>query len=76
VQSLPTHDGRERSPAREVKGENASLLHPSTTKRAETAAYSRTLDQQISKLRKRVEVDPADPRIIRTVHGSGYRFEA
>jgi len=36
---------------------------------------SRTLDQQISKLRKRVEVDPADPRIIRTVHGSGYRFE-
>ena len=36
---------------------------------------SRTLDQQISKLRKRVEVDPALPRIIRTVHGSGYRFE-
>ena len=36
---------------------------------------SRTLDQQISKLRKRVEVDPAEPRIIRTVHGSGYRFE-
>ena len=36
---------------------------------------SRTLDQQISKLRKRVEADPAAPRIIRTVHGHGYRFE-
>jgi DNA-binding response OmpR family regulator len=36
---------------------------------------SRTLDQQISKLRKRIEEDPADPRIIRTVHGIGYRFD-
>jgi DNA-binding response OmpR family regulator len=36
---------------------------------------SRTLDQQISKLRRRVEADPADPRIIRTVHGHGYRFD-
>ncbi|HEX2658113.1 MAG TPA: response regulator transcription factor [Polyangia bacterium] len=36
---------------------------------------SRTLDQQIAKLRKRVEVNPADPRVILTVHGSGYRFD-
>jgi DNA-binding response OmpR family regulator len=36
---------------------------------------SRTLDQQISKLRRRVEANPAAPRIIRTVHGLGYRFE-
>jgi two-component system alkaline phosphatase synthesis response regulator PhoP len=36
---------------------------------------SRTLDQQISKLRRRVEVDPARPRLIRTVHGSGYRHD-
>ena len=36
---------------------------------------SRTLDQQISKLRRRVEADPAAPCIIRTVHGHGYRFE-
>jgi DNA-binding response OmpR family regulator len=39
------------------------------------APNSRTLDQQVSKLRRRVEVDPARPRIIRTVHGIGYRFE-
>lgn len=36
---------------------------------------SRTLDQHISQLRKRVESDPKAPRIIRTVHGVGYRFD-
>jgi len=36
---------------------------------------SRTLDQHISKLRKRVERDPKDPAIIKTVHGVGYRYE-
>lgn len=36
---------------------------------------SRALDQHISQLRKRVERDPANPQIIRTVHGAGYRFE-
>ena len=34
---------------------------------------SRTLDQHIAKLRKRVEVDPANPTIIETVRGVGYR---
>ena len=36
---------------------------------------SRTLDQHIAQLRKRVEVDPKNPAIILTVHGAGYRFE-
>lgn len=36
---------------------------------------SRTLDQHISQLRKRIEVDPRDPRLIRTVHGVGYRYD-
>jgi len=36
---------------------------------------SRALDQHISQLRKRVEVDPKDPRIVRTVHGVGYRYD-
>ncbi|MEI8233206.1 MAG: response regulator transcription factor [Verrucomicrobiota bacterium] len=35
---------------------------------------SRTLDQHISKLRKRIEVDPADPELIETVRGVGYRY--
>jgi DNA-binding response OmpR family regulator len=33
---------------------------------------SRTLDQAILHLRKKIEVDPKSPRIIRTVHGVGY----
>ena len=36
---------------------------------------SRTLDQHISQLRKRVEISPRTPKLIRTVHGVGYRFD-
>lgn len=36
---------------------------------------SRTLDQHVSRLRKRIEIDPAQPELIRTVHGVGYRFD-
>ncbi|MBI4863033.1 MAG: response regulator transcription factor [Candidatus Riflebacteria bacterium] len=36
---------------------------------------SRTVDQHISQLRKRIELDPKEPTIIRTVHGAGYRHE-
>jgi DNA-binding response OmpR family regulator len=36
---------------------------------------SRTLDQAISQLRKKIEVDPKRPEIISTVHGVGYRFD-
>jgi DNA-binding response OmpR family regulator len=36
---------------------------------------SRTIDQTISQLRKRVEHDPRHPTIIQTVYGVGYRFE-
>lgn len=36
---------------------------------------SRTLDQHISQLRKRIERDPKNPAIICTVHGVGYRYD-
>jgi len=37
---------------------------------------SRTLDQHIAKLRKRIEIDPANPTIIETVRGIGYRYRS
>lgn len=36
---------------------------------------SRTLDQHVSQLRKRVEPDPKNPTLIQTVHGVGYRYD-
>jgi DNA-binding response OmpR family regulator len=36
---------------------------------------TRTLDQHIANLRKKIENDPARPQHIVTVHGVGYRFE-
>ncbi len=42
---------------------------------AEHLPTSRTLDQHISQLRKRIEADPRNPRLILTVHGVGYRHD-
>jgi DNA-binding response OmpR family regulator len=36
---------------------------------------SRTLDQHIAQLRKRIERDAKNPAIVRTVHGIGYRYD-
>ncbi len=36
---------------------------------------SRSLDQHISQLRKRIEADPKNPQLITTVHGAGYRYD-
>lgn len=35
---------------------------------------SRTLDQHVLNLRKKIELDPANPALIETVRGAGYRF--
>jgi len=37
-------------------------------------ALDRSIDTQVSRLRKKLETDPAEPRIIRTVWGGGYVF--
>ena len=36
---------------------------------------TRTVDNQILKLRKKIEINPSRPKHILTVHGVGYRFE-
>ena len=38
------------------------------------APLTRTVDNFVAKLRKKVERDPRNPRHILTVHGSGYRL--
>ena len=35
---------------------------------------TRTLDQHVAQLRKKIEDDPAHPRLLLTVHGVGYRL--
>ena len=43
--------------------------------RARSAAgLDRSIDTQVSRLRKKIEADPADPKIIQTVWGGGYVF--
>jgi DNA-binding response OmpR family regulator len=38
--------------------------------------YDRSIDTQIMRLRRKIEVDPAHPRFIRTERGMGYYFDA
>ncbi len=37
---------------------------------------TRTLDQHVAQLRKKIEPDPRRPTVITTVHGVGYRYES
>lgn len=37
---------------------------------------TRTLDQHIAQLRKKIEPDPSSPQSLLTVHGVGYRFQS
>ena len=41
-----------------------------------SAPITRSVDHAISRLRKKVEADPHNPRFIHTVHGGGYRITA
>ncbi|EFO28965.1 transcriptional regulatory protein OmpR [Roseibium sp. TrichSKD4] len=38
--------------------------------------FDRSIDNQVSRLRKKIEVDPKDPKLIKTVWGGGYMFTA
>ena len=40
------------------------------------AAFDRAIDNVIARLRRKIEQDPAAPKIIRTVYGGGYVFVA
>ncbi len=40
------------------------------------STFDRSIDTQVSRLRKKIERDPTDPKIIKTVWGGGYSFTA
>ena len=42
----------------------------------ELAAFERSIDNHISRLRRKIESDPADPKLIKTVWGGGYTLVA
>jgi two-component system OmpR family response regulator len=42
----------------------------------ELAAFERSIDNHISRLRKKIEENPSDPRLIKTVWGGGYMLAA
>ena len=42
----------------------------------ELAAFERSIDNHVSRLRKKIEEDPSNPKIIKTVWGGGYMLAA
>jgi len=42
----------------------------------EMAAFERSIDNHISRLRRKIEADPSDPKLIKTVWGGGYMLAA
>ncbi|MGZ8347909.1 MAG: response regulator [Allosphingosinicella sp.] len=46
------------------------------TQGRELAAFERSIDNHISRLRKKIEENPSDPKLIKTVWGGGYMLAA
>ena len=38
--------------------------------------FDRSIDMQVSRLRRRIEADPKEPELIKTIRGAGYMFTA
>lgn len=84
TRSLTKNGVREEISTGEFSVLKALVTHPKQTlsrdqlmnlaRGREYTAYDRTIDTQISRLRKIIETDPASPRYIQTVWGVGYVF--
>ncbi|RZM25012.1 MAG: DNA-binding response regulator, partial [Sphingomonas sp.] len=46
------------------------------TQGREAAAFDRAIDNQVSRLRRKIETDAKNPDIIKTVWGGGYTLAA
>jgi two-component system OmpR family response regulator len=54
---------------------NRDQLLDLTHGRAEVP-FDRSIDMQVSRLRRKIEADPKEPELIKTVRGGGYLFTA
>jgi DNA-binding response OmpR family regulator len=46
------------------------------SQKRDLAAFERSIDNHISRLRRKVEASPTDPKLIKTVWGGGYTLAA
>lgn len=46
------------------------------TRGRDAQVYDRSVDNQVSRLRQKIETDPANPQLIKTIWGGGYQFTA
>jgi two-component system OmpR family response regulator len=46
------------------------------TQSREAVVFDRSIDNQVSRLRKKIEADPKNPLLIKTVRGGGYTFSS
>jgi two-component system phosphate regulon response regulator OmpR len=44
------------------------------TRNREWEPFDRSIDIRIARLRRKIEVDPAKPAVIKTVRGAGYMY--
>ena len=77
--SLPAYHCRIRLLAILVQRPNRVLSRDTLLdllKGQDWAAYDRIIDTQVARLRKKIEVNPEAPELIKTVRGVGYSFTA
>ena len=46
------------------------------TQGREAGTFDRAIDNAVSRLRRKIEADPKDPKLIKTVWGGGYTLAA
>jgi DNA-binding response OmpR family regulator len=52
------------------------LTREQLTGARDLAPTDRSIDVRISRLRRKIETDPQEPSVIKTVYGAGYLFAA